>query len=103
LAKRKLTRSQRLAYLASTTPAIHGSGSHFHKHCSVESLHHAPTLKKANFELGVVNPDCTGRFSVDTAPGFPPIVVYFVVVKHGAEIRGVTNGSAITYSAFKVN
>jgi len=51
----------------------------------------------------VVNPDCTGRFSVDTAPGFPPIVVYFVVVKHGAEIRGVTNGSAITYSAFKVN
>jgi hypothetical protein len=50
-----------------------------------------------------VNSDCTGRFSVDTAPGFPPIVVYFVVVKRGTEIHGVTNGSAITYSAFKVD
>jgi hypothetical protein len=50
-----------------------------------------------------VNPDCTGTFSVVTAPGFPPIVVYFVVVKHGTEIHGVTNASAITYSAFKVN
>jgi hypothetical protein len=51
----------------------------------------------------LVNPDCTGKFSVDTAPGFPPLVVYFVVVKHGREIHGVTNGSAITYSAYKVN
>jgi hypothetical protein len=51
----------------------------------------------------LVNPDCTGKFSVDTAPGFPPLVVYFVVVKHGGEIHGVTNGSAITYSAYKVN
>jgi hypothetical protein len=51
----------------------------------------------------LVNPDCTGKFSVETAPGFPPIVVYFVVVKHGTEIHGVTNGSAITYSAYKVN
>jgi hypothetical protein len=50
-----------------------------------------------------VNPDCTGRFSIDSAPGFPPIVVYFVVVKHGTEIHGVTNGSAMTYSAYKVN
>jgi hypothetical protein len=50
-----------------------------------------------------VNPDCTGTFSVVTAPGFPPLVVYFVVVKHGTEIHGVTNGSAITYSAYKVN
>ena len=50
-----------------------------------------------------VNPDCTGTFSVVTAPGFPPIVVHFVVVKHGTEIHGVTNGSAITYSAYKVN
>lgn len=51
----------------------------------------------------IVNPDCTGSFSVDTAPGFPPIIVYFVVVKRGTEIHGVTNGSAITYSGFKVN
>jgi hypothetical protein len=51
----------------------------------------------------IVNPDCTGSFSVDTAPGFPPIVVYFVVVKQGTEIHGVTNGSAITYTAFKVH
>ncbi len=50
-----------------------------------------------------VNPDCTGKFTVDTVPGFPPIVVYFVVVKRGTEIHGVTNGSAITYSAYKVN
>jgi hypothetical protein len=50
-----------------------------------------------------VNPDCTGSFSVVTAPGFPPIVVYFVVVKHQTEIHGVTNGSAITYSAYKVD
>jgi len=50
-----------------------------------------------------VYPDCRGRFSVVPAPGFPPIVVYFVVVKHGTEIRGVTNGSVITYSAYKVN
>ena len=50
-----------------------------------------------------VNPDCTGSFSVVTEPGFPPLVVYFVVVKRGREIRGVTNGSAITYSALKVN
>jgi hypothetical protein len=50
-----------------------------------------------------VNPDCTGRFSLGTAPGFPPLVVYFVVVKHGREIHGVTDGSAITYSAYKVN
>ncbi len=50
-----------------------------------------------------VNPDCTGTFSVVTAPGFPPLVVYFVVVKRWTEIHGVMNGSAITYSAFKVN
>jgi hypothetical protein len=50
-----------------------------------------------------VNPDCTGRFSVVTAPGLAPLVVYIVVVKHGTEIHGVTNGSAITYSAYKVN
>ena len=50
-----------------------------------------------------VNPDCTGRFSVVTAPRFPPLVVYFVVVTHGTEIDGVTNGSAITYNAHEVN
>jgi hypothetical protein len=50
-----------------------------------------------------VNPDCTGTFNVVTAPGFPPLVVYFVVVKRGTEIHGVTNGSAITYSAYEVN
>ena len=51
----------------------------------------------------LVNPDCTGTFSVVTAPDFPPLVVHFVVVKHGTEIFGVTNGSAITYSAYKVD
>jgi hypothetical protein len=51
----------------------------------------------------LVNPDCTGSFSLVPAPGFPPIVVYFVVVKHGTEIHGVTNGSAITYRAYRVD
>lgn len=50
-----------------------------------------------------VNPDCTGTFSVFTGPNSPPIVVYFAIVKHGTEIHGVVNGSAITYSAYKVN
>jgi hypothetical protein len=50
-----------------------------------------------------VNSDCTGTFNVFTGPNNPPIVVYFVIVKHGTEIHGVTNGSAITYTAYKVN
>lgn len=50
-----------------------------------------------------VNPDCTGKETVVTAPGFPPIVVYFVVVKNGREIHGVVDGSAITFVAHRVD
>jgi hypothetical protein len=51
----------------------------------------------------VVNPDCTGVFHVYTGPDTPTIDVYFVIVDEGKEIRGVTNGSAITYNARKLN
>ena len=50
-----------------------------------------------------VNPDCTGKETVVTAPGLPPIVVYFVVVKDGQEIHGVVDGSAITFVAYRVD
>jgi hypothetical protein len=50
-----------------------------------------------------VNPDCTGKETVVTAPGLPPIVVYFVVVKDGREIHGVVEGAAITFVAYRVD
>ena len=50
----------------------------------------------------LVNSDCTGRLSIIPAPGFPPIIVHFVIVNNGKEVQGVTNGSAITYSAHRV-
>lgn len=50
-----------------------------------------------------VNPDCTGKEIVVTAPGSPPIVVYFVVVKGGREIHGVVEGAAITFVAYRVD
>jgi len=50
-----------------------------------------------------VNPDCTGTFSVFTGPDNPPIVVHFVLVKHGTEIHGVVNGAAITFIAYRVD
>jgi hypothetical protein len=50
-----------------------------------------------------VNPNCTGILTFDTAPGKPPLVVHFVVVKHGTEIHGVVDGAAITLSAYKVD
>jgi hypothetical protein len=62
-----------------------------------------PAQEKEASGTYMVNPNCTGTFRVDTAPGLPPLEVYFVVVKRGTEIHGVTNGSAITYSAYKVD
>jgi hypothetical protein len=50
-----------------------------------------------------VNPDCTGTETVVTAPGNPPIVVHFAVVKRGREIHGVVDGAAITFTAYKVD
>lgn len=50
-----------------------------------------------------VNPDCTGKLTVDTPPGLAPVVVYFVVVKDGREIHGVVEGAAITFVAYKAD
>lgn len=50
-----------------------------------------------------VYPDCRGKMTVDTPPGLPPIVVYFVIVKDGREIHGVVEGSDITFVAYKVD
>lgn len=50
-----------------------------------------------------VNADCTGTASLTIAGGGgPPIVVYFVVARHGKEIRQVVNGSAIIVTGDKV-
>ena len=47
--------------------------------------------------------DCTGVVTFNTPPGAPPLVVYFVVAKHGTEILGVVDGAAITLTAHKVD
>ena len=50
-----------------------------------------------------VNPDCTGTQTIiiPSSPG-PALVLYFVVVRQGREIRQVTNGQAITSIGQKV-
>ena len=45
----------------------------------------------------------TGVVTFNTPPGAPPLVVYFVVAKHGTEILGVVDGAAITLTAHKVD
>lgn len=50
-----------------------------------------------------VNLDCTGTATIETAPGAPPIRIHFVVVNRGREIRAVTDGSAITLTARRVD
>lgn len=49
-----------------------------------------------------VNPNCTGTAMVITDPASPPINLHFVVVKHGTEIRGVVDGSAIVLTGSRV-
>jgi len=50
-----------------------------------------------------MNPDCTGTATI-TIPssGAPPLVVFFVVTKHGRMVREVSNGNAITATGEKV-
>jgi hypothetical protein len=50
-----------------------------------------------------VNADCTGTATI-TIPssGTPPLVVYFVVNKHGRAVREVSNGNAIIATGEKV-
>jgi hypothetical protein len=50
-----------------------------------------------------VKPDCTGSATI-TVPssGAPPLVVFFVVTKHGRMVREVSNGNAITATGEKV-
>jgi hypothetical protein len=49
-----------------------------------------------------VNADCTGTATLNIAGGGPPLVVYFVVAKHGKEIRQVVEGNAIIATGDKV-
>ena len=54
-----------------------------------------------------VNPDCTGTQTIilptsGPGPTPPPLVLYFVVVRQGREIRAVANGNAITSIGKKV-
>jgi hypothetical protein len=51
-----------------------------------------------------VNPDCTGTATI-TIPssGSPPLVVFFVVTKHGRMVREVSNGNAIIATGEKVD
>jgi hypothetical protein len=58
---------------------------------------------KADTATYTVNVDCTGVVTFNTPPGAPPLVVYFVVAKHGTEILGVVDGAAITLTAHKVD
>jgi hypothetical protein len=50
-----------------------------------------------------VNGDCTGSATI-TIPssGGPPLVVFFVVTKHGRMVREVSNGNAIIATGEKV-
>ena len=58
---------------------------------------------KADNATYIVNSDCTGVVTFNTPPGAPPLVVHFVVAKHGTEILGVVDGAAITLTAHKVD
>ena len=49
-----------------------------------------------------VNPDCTGKAML-TIGGSPGPVLYFVIVKHGEQIRQVTNGNAVIATGNKVD
>ena len=50
-----------------------------------------------------VNADCTGKATI-TIPssGAPPLVVFFVVTKHGRVVREISEGNAITATGEKV-
>jgi hypothetical protein len=51
----------------------------------------------------VVNPDCTGKATINIpSSGTPPLELHFVVVKQGREIRQVVDGNAITAVGIKV-
>jgi hypothetical protein len=51
-----------------------------------------------------VNADCTGKaiLTIPSNPG-PPLVLYFVVVKQGKEIRQVVDGNAVIATGRKVD
>ena len=47
-----------------------------------------------------VNPDCTGTAQI-ILPGFPPVNLHLVVVKHGREIHTVVDVNAVTSIGIK--
>jgi hypothetical protein len=48
-----------------------------------------------------VNPDCTGKMTLNV-PNLPPFISYFIVVKNGREIRTVLNANAVSSVGVKV-
>ena len=68
-------------------------------------LNGAPPVEewKPDTATYTVNSNCSGVVTFNTPPGSPPLVVHFVLVKHGTEILGVVDGAAITMRAQKVN
>ena len=42
-----------------------------------------------------VNPDCTGKATIITSAGAPPLVVYFVITDDGKGISQVVDGNAV--------
>ncbi len=51
----------------------------------------------------VVNPDCTGRATINIpSSGAPPLKLHFVLAKQGREIRQVVDGNAVIATGSKV-
>ena len=51
----------------------------------------------------MVNSDCTGKATITITPGVPPLVLYFVVVRQGKEIRQVVNAGAVIATGNRVD
>jgi hypothetical protein len=50
-----------------------------------------------------VNPDCTGSMTVNTPNSPVPLKLFFVIVKHGTEVRAVLDTNAIATVFTKVD
>jgi len=51
----------------------------------------------------IVNPDCTGRATVNVEPGNPPLGYHFIIVNDGRKVLLVIDGSAIRGVAHRVD
>jgi hypothetical protein len=50
-----------------------------------------------------VNPDCTGEATINSASNPLPVVLHFVVVKKGTEIRQVVDANAVVAVGSKID